>query len=328
MGSCSVALAVAGHGAWALAWGTVAGSLAYTASLWLMARDRPDLALWRTSREDLRGVLGFGVPAAGSSLLARLIFDIDYLIVGRLVGAVAVGYYTLAFRIPELLIVNVFFVLSGVTFPLYSRMKDDAVRLGRSYLFSVRLFSLYGVCAGVGLAVAAPVVVPVVFGEKWSDAVVPLVALALYAACRAVGVGANDVFKALGRPGLSVRLSLIRLVVLTPVLVAGAHWWGMVGVAWAQLGTSLLFTLLLQGVAIRVLGLTWRDLGSAVAPALLAGSAVAVAGFAVAQLPLVPVASLVAVVAAGTAAAAAVLLVGYPSLLREVRGRLRTPSAA
>jgi PST family polysaccharide transporter len=219
-------------------------------------------------------------------------------------------------------------VLSGVTFPLYSRIKDDAARLGRSYLFSVRLFSLYGVCAGVGLAVAAPFVVPVVFGEKWSDAVVPLVALALYAACRAVGVGANDVFKALGRPGLSVRLSLVRLVVLTPALVAAAHWWGMVGVAWAQLATSLLFTLLLQGVAIRVLGLAWRDLGSAVAPALLAGAAVAVTGLVVAQLPLVPAASLFAVVVGGAAAAFAVLLVGYPSLVRDVRGRLRAPSSS
>ena len=328
MGACSVALASTGYGAWALAWGTVAGSVAYAAALWLLADDRPDLALWRTSRQDLREVLGYGVPVAGSSLLARLIFDIDYLIVGRLAGAVAVGYYTLAFRIPELLIVNVFFVLSGVMFPLYSRMKDDAVRLGRSYLFSVRLFSLYGVCAGVGLAVAAPFLVPVVFGDAWSDAVVPLVALSLYAACRAVGVGANDVFKALGRPGLSVRLSLIRLVVLTPVLVAAAHGWGMVGVAWAQVGTSFVFTLLLQGVAIHVLGLTWRDLGSAVAPALLAGSAVGVTGLAVAQLPLAPVASLAAVVVGGAAAAAAVLLVGYPSLVREVRGRLHAPSAA
>jgi PST family polysaccharide transporter len=328
MGACSVGLAFAGHGAWALAWGTVAGSLAYAASLWLLAEGRPDLALWRTSREDLREVLGYGVPVAGSSLLARLIFDIDYLIVGRLLGAAAVGYYTLAFRIPELLIVNVFFVLSGVTFPLYSRMRDDAGRLGRSYLFSVRVFSLYGVCAGVGLAVAAPFVVPVVFGEKWGDAVVPLVALALYAACRAVGVGANDVFKALGRPGLSVRLSLVRLVVLAPALVVAAHWWGMVGVAWAQLATSLVFALLLQGVAMRVLRLTWRDLAAAVAPALLAGAAVAVAGLLVAQLPLVPVASLFAVVVGGIAAAAAVLLVGYPSLVRDLRGRLRAPSAA
>lgn len=328
MGSCSVWLAFAGEGAWALAWGTVAGSVAYTVSLWLLAENRPDWALWRTSRQDLREVLGYGVPVAGSSLLARLIFDIDYLIVGRIVGAVAVGYYTLAFRIPELLIVNVFFVLSGVTFPLYSRMKDDAARLGRSYLLSVRLFSLYGVCAGVGLAVAAPFLVPVVFGEKWSDAVVPLIALALYAACRAVGVGANDVFKALGRPGLSVRLSLIRLVVLTPALVVAASWWGMVGVAWAQLATSLVFTLLLQGVAIRVLGLTWGDLGSAIAPALLAGAAVAGAGLLVAQLPLVPAASLFAVVVGGAAAGSVVLLVGCPGLVREVRGRLRAPSSA
>src|SRR4051812_26482214 len=201
-GIVSVALALAEQGAWALAWGTVSGSVAYAAACWLLLTDKPDLAVWRARRDDLRRVLAYGIPVAGSALLSKLIFNVDYLIVGRLLGAGALGYYTLAFRIPEMVIVNVFFVLSAVAFPMFSRLRGDLTGMGTAYLFSVRLYSLYGVSAGVGLAVVAPVAVPLLFGPRWEAAVEPLVALALYAACRSIGVGANDVYKALGRPGL------------------------------------------------------------------------------------------------------------------------------
>ena len=55
----------------------------------------------------------------------------------------------------------------------------------------------------------------------------------MYAALRSLGAGANDVYKAMGRPGLSVRFSLLRLVVLVPVLLFATRW-GIAGVAWAQ----------------------------------------------------------------------------------------------
>ncbi|WP_369131772.1 lipopolysaccharide biosynthesis protein [Modestobacter sp. I12A-02662] len=319
-GLVSVSLAFAGHGAWALAWGTVAGSATYAVAGWLLLDDRPDLALWRTTRQDVRAVLGYGLPVAGSSLLARLIFDIDYLVVGRIAGAVALGYYTLAFRLPELVILNVFYVLTAVVFPLYSRMRDDPARLREGYLFSVRVFSLYGVCAGAGLAVAAPLVVPVLFGDQWDAAVVPLVALSIYTALRAVGGGgATEIYKALGRPSVSVYLSLIRLAVLVPALLLAARWWGMEGVAWAQVATSFAFALLMQGVAAHVLELRWRDIAAAIAPALPTGAAIVVVGLLLSRLPLPPAAALAVVVAGGAATAVAVLSLVSPSLVRQLR---------
>ena len=91
-GGVAVGLAFAGHGAWALAWGTVAGTVSYAAATWALLPERPDLAVWRTTRAGLRQVLGYGMPVAGSTMLAKLIFDVDYLIIGRLLGATALGY--------------------------------------------------------------------------------------------------------------------------------------------------------------------------------------------------------------------------------------------
>lgn len=328
-GGVSVVLAFAGYGAWSIAWGAVAGAATYAAAAWLLLPERPDVRFWRSARSDLRAVLGYGAPVASSSLLGRLIFDADYLIVGGVLGAEALGYYTLAFRIPELLIINFFYVLASVTFPLYARARSDPERLRRGYLLSIRVQALYGVSAGVGLAVVASALVPVIFGDKWAPAVSPLIALALYAACRSIGAGANEVYKALGRPGLAVKLSILRFAILVPALWFATRW-GFAGVAWAQLCVAAVFLLLMQGLAAHVLELRWRELVVAVAPALLAGGVVAAVGLLFASVPLPQTVGLVLTVFAGVVAAGLAIVIAYPALLRELlsmisRGRADAP---
>ena len=316
-GAVTLGLLLTGHGALSLAVGTVAGSLGYTLACWLLVRERVSWALWRVRREELAAALRFGGPVAGSSLLARLIFDIDYLIVGALLGAQALGYYTLAFRLPELIIINVFFVLSTVLFPLYSRARAEHRRLQRGYLISMQIQSLYGVTAGIGLAVVAPVVVPLVFGDQWSGAVVPLILLSLYAAARSLGVGANDVYKALGRPALSVSVGFCRLLVLLPVLVVATRW-GITGVAAAQVAVALLFAVGMQAVAARVMRIRPAELLRATAPAAECGLVLAGVGGLIHLLPLHPLTGAILTIVAGVGSVYTVLRLRHPALLSHL----------
>lgn len=324
----SIWLALAGLEAAALVWGTVAGALVYLVAAWALLPTRPAIDVWRTSATGLRTVLGYGLPAAGGLLLAKLVFDIDYLIVGRVLGAEALGYYTMAFRIPEMVIINVFYVLSSVTFPLYSRAREDIGRLRRGYLGSIRIQTAYGVCASLGVAAVAPVLVPVLMGPNWVPAVAALVPLAVYTAVRSLGAGGNDVYKALGRPWLSVRISLLRLVVLIPTLYLATRW-GFSGVAWAQAVAAAAFAVLMQGVALRVIGLRWTQWLRSAGPGLAAGLATgAAAGGVVLLLPGPDAVVLAVAVVAGAAAAALLLRLTAPSLGGELRGLLRRRTAA
>lgn len=136
MGTVTLALAFTDHGAMSLAVGTAAGSVAYAATCWFLVGRHAPWQIWRVRKDALRANIKYGAPVAGSSILARLIFDIDYLIIGLLLGAHALGFYTLAFRLPEVLILNVFFVLSTVLFPLYAQVRGEPDRLRAGYLTS------------------------------------------------------------------------------------------------------------------------------------------------------------------------------------------------
>jgi lipopolysaccharide exporter len=323
-GVVSIALAATGAGAWAIVWGYVAGGAVCTVAAWVLCDYRPGLRFARSLTPPVtRRLLGYGGPAAGQALLAALIFDVDYLIVGSVLGAEALGVYTLAFRLPQVAIIGVFAVLSSVAFPMFSRARADPDRLKRGYLTSVRLQSAYGVAAGVGLFMVSPMVVPVVFGPQWAAAVVPLEGLALYAAARALGAGAIDVYKGIGRPQLGLAVALVRLALLVPALLLAASYGGIDAVAWTQAALAVAFAAGMQAVAARIVGLGPADLGRAVRPALaLAGGIVVGAGAVRWGLTGPEGLRLVAAVVAGAAAGLVVLWRVDADFLHESRALL------
>jgi PST family polysaccharide transporter len=324
----SIALAIAGAGPWAIVWGYLAGSAASCLTAWIVVPYRPGPSALRLRWPVARRLLAYGAPAAGQGLLAALIFDIDYVIVGRSLGAEPLGTYTLAFRLPQLLIINVFFVLSAVAFPMFSRVSDDAERLRRGYLTTLRLQTAYGVAAGAGLFVIAPLLVPVVFGSRWEGSVAALGALALYASARALGAGAVDVYKGIGRPGLAATVSVVRFAVLVPALLIAVGG-GIEAVAWTQAALALVFAVGMQGVAMRILGIAPGELRDTLRPALaLAAGAALGAGLVRWGLPGEGAGHLVAALVAGTAVAMAAVWVVDAQFVRDVRGLLRGRRAA
>ncbi len=318
-GLISIGLALFGFGPWAIVYGYLAGSAVWTVVVWQLVDYRVSPDFWRIRRSTLVPLLTYGLPAAASTFLLTLVFNVDYLIVGRRLGAPALGLYTLGFRIPELLIINVFSVLSVVAFPLYRLAHDQPGKIQRGYLLGLRFQATFGVAAGVGLAVVAPMVVHVLFGPRWEGTVVPLEALALYAAFRSLGVGPNDVFRAIGRPGLLTVLSLIRLAAVAPALLVATAF-GINGVSWAQAIVALPLAIFMQVIASRILGIpTWRLL-AALGPSLAVGVATGLgAGLVRLWLPGPDALRLFAAVLAGGLAGLAALAASDRRLLLEVR---------
>ena len=99
-GITSIALAIAGFGAWSLIIGYLAGSVALTVVLWIMVDWRPRL---KPKREHLPKMLRFGGMLTAVDITAAVFSNTDYTFIGRVLGATQLGLYTLGFRLPELL---------------------------------------------------------------------------------------------------------------------------------------------------------------------------------------------------------------------------------
>jgi lipopolysaccharide exporter len=318
-GAVWIGLAIAGLGVWALVLGYLAGYSVGSAILWRYVDYRPGRSSWRVRWSTVRPLLTFSAPLVGSVLLLSLINDVDYLIVGRRLGTTALGYYTIAFRVPQMVISNSFLVFSQVLIPVLVRAGLDSARLRRGYLRTLRLQTTFGFSAAVGLAVVAPLLVPVLFGARWAPAIMPMVALSLYATVRSLAWGATDVYKAIGRPGLAFLSSLLWLLALVPALLLGSRL-GIEGVAWSQLGVALVASLVMHETAIRRMNLPHRKLPAALGPALLAALGTALAAGAIRLwLPGPAAIRLAAALIAGAGAGLAVLHIADRDYLPRMR---------
>jgi O-antigen/teichoic acid export membrane protein len=305
-GIVAIPLAFAGYGAWALVIGQVAGVIAGAALSWVVLPWMPRLTV---DRRLTRSLLGFGVPFAYNNGLHAVMSTIDYIIVGRVLGTMALGIYTVAFRIPELLVLSTVAAFNRVAFPAFASVQNDPAALRRGYLRSIRFLATLIVPICLGLAVAARPIVLVFFGDTWTDTIPLVRLLALYALVSVVTSTDGDAYKAMGIPGLLARLGTVRIALMIPALYVGTRW-GLIGVAVAMLVVGVVMTIARVLVSSRVLGAGVGSILGELMPATVAGlamSAAVVATLLVTASGALLV-QLVCSVAVGAAAYTAVLL--------------------
>lgn len=230
-GVMSVALAFMGWGAWSLVIGQVVGEGVATLLLWATSSWRPSLVLERSL---LKPMAGYGSQIMMSNGLGTLVADVDYFIIASLLGETALGLYTLAFRIPEMLVSNLSRAVSAVAFPVAARLQSDLGALRDAYLRMQRYMLLLLAPLGLGLAAATPTIMHALFQSRWDPAIPVMQLLSVYMALGAISHWPGVVYKAIGRPAILNALSLTKLTMLVPVLWAGASIGGIEGVAWGQ----------------------------------------------------------------------------------------------
>jgi PST family polysaccharide transporter len=224
------------------------------------------------------------------------------LIVGRYLGATALGVYMLGFQIPRLVIKQFYSALSEVIFPVFSRMREESSHLGEGFLNTIRYTSILTVPMAVGLSLVADPLVRTLFGDKWLDAIPITAAIAIYTLIGSLYFASGDVFKAQGRPEIVTRLHIFNLIVLIPALYwAAAIQGSLVAVGWMQVAVVLLVGAVRTVVAGRLLHFSMFDFIKVLMPTLIASAimAVAVQGVMTVTFDAAPIIRLIAGIVAG-----------------------------
>ena len=106
-----------GFGAWSLIIGQLLGEVVHTLALWRVHPWRPRFVIvW----QKVWSLLAYGLGIVAVGLLGNGAKNIDYLVVSAWLGAVSLGFYYLAFRLPELVVLSVFQIANDVLFPFYA----------------------------------------------------------------------------------------------------------------------------------------------------------------------------------------------------------------
>jgi lipopolysaccharide exporter len=288
-----------GHPVLGLALSRVIGQMSVIALANRMApeRYRPGFD-WHAAKQ----LFHFGAPLTGSRVVALTIANIDFIIVGHLLGAQQLGYYNLAFNICGWPLTVFGAILMSVTTPVLSRVRNSPSELSRHLeagLSGISAASFF-VCAML-CGLAAPLI-EAVYGQQWYPAWGPLVMLSIFGAAQTVLIIFWDLLVALGMTRRLLAIQVVWVGALGPAMYFGVRDWQTRGAGFAHAVVVVCVVLPVYLLVLRArtsVGLAWFR-RSVVIPALAAVVCGATA-FGASHLVDSPYAQLALGLAVGTA---------------------------
>jgi O-antigen/teichoic acid export membrane protein len=256
-GLTGVLLALMGAGVWSLVFQTLMMTAATSVLLWILTTWRPQL---RFSRAEVKSISGYSLNLTGFNIFNYFARNADYFLIGRYLGAHMLGYYLLAYRVLLLPLQTVSYVVGRVTFPMYSRVQTDNVRLRYLYLRVVEAIALVTFPLMLGIWATADVFVQVVFGPQWLPTTAVLIVIfAPLGMLHSITVTVGGIYQAKGRTDLLFRWGIFSGSLAIASFVIGLRW-NVIGVALTYALVSCAIAYLNFALPFRLVNLKIRDL--------------------------------------------------------------------
>ncbi len=231
-----VVAAYAGLGVWSLVIQTLITSGLHTVSLWLISPWRPSLIF---SLAALKSMFAFGSNMLFSSLLATFFDNLYHVFIGKVFSAAALGFYTRANSLKDMVLDMTSRNLSRVLFPAMASIQDDNERLRRVYRKYITLITFLHFPLMLGLAATAAPLINLLFSEQWAESVLFFQLMCLSALLYPLSLINLEVLKVKGRSDLFFRLELIKRA-MTLVMILITIRWGIVAILIGQIINSII----------------------------------------------------------------------------------------
>lgn len=248
-GGLSIGLAVMGYGVWSLVLGQLAGVSISAFLLWMVVPWRPHLLIRSNIASQL---FTYGFAIMTDRAFTTIADSFDYVLIGRFFNTTALGIYTLAYRLPDLLIINTLGVLAAVFFPAFASVQNQQDVLRKSFLSTMRYVQLLVTPLCLGMFVGADPIIRVFFGEQWLQSIPIMQVLSMYTLVLSIGFHVGDIYKAIGRPDILLKLAIPILIIRLIALWIGSQY-SLIGIAIGHLVAATIEVIIRATVTIKVL---------------------------------------------------------------------------
>jgi len=234
----AMVMAFSGFGVWALVVQSLVAPAITTVLAWITSHWRPTLTF---ARDEFKTMATFGGQVLGVEFVAMLRAWAEAAVISATLGIAALGYMNIAQRLVQVVQDLTGSAIVPVTQVAFAKIRNEPERLRAAYLRALQLTYFALSLPLTLLAVAAPLVVPIVFGPGWEQSyqVAQILALA-----GTLTVGAwldHGLFYGVGKPGLWFVYALVIDGITFGTTAVLAHL-GLMAVAWGFLGVCLVAT--------------------------------------------------------------------------------------
>ena len=247
----AVAIAMIYHSYWALVVGTLVSQATNVIVSYLVLPFRPSVTF-----RHMREFFSFSAWLTAGQIVNTLNWRFDYLLVGKMLGGTALGYYSVGSNLAMMPTREATAPLTQTIYPGFSSIRDDPPRLAAAYQRAQALVAAVALPAGIGVAVVADPLVRLALGEKWVPIIFIIQSLASVFALQTLGSLVQPLGMAKGETKLLFIRDTQMLCVRVPVMIAGLMLAGLQGVVIGRVFTGLLAALVNMVLVRRLTGVT------------------------------------------------------------------------
>ena len=275
-GVTGVALAILRAGVWSLVVMYLANILVTTVLNLVFSDWQPRR---RFSTAALKELWGFTGNVLGFNFVNYWARNADNILIGKFLGAAALGYYSRAYGLMLVPITQIISVVSNVMFAALSAIQEDITRVRSIFLRAIGLISLLVFPMMTGLLIVAESFVLALFGEKWVSMIPTLRILALVGAIQSLSNPTGWLYLSQGRADWYFRWGAVRAAVLVSAIAMGLVLGSIETVAVCYAIANLL--LLFPDIAIsgKLVGIGLKDVLRTIAGSLVDSGLMALAVF-------------------------------------------------
>jgi len=231
----------------------------------------------RIGKQEFKELWSFGGGHFGARILNYTSRNADNIIIGKVLGDVALGYYNLAYR----LLFKPFQILGTVTYRVFfsgfSKLQDDLKRFKSAYLALTENICLILFPVGALFVALGPEIVVLLAGEKWLPAapVVQIFGVTIFVQTVATPLG--YIYLGRGRTNIIFRWAVLTSAMDIVSFLIGVRF-GIIGVAIGYLAVESVLLIPKLIVAGRLIDLKLVETLTAAKAPFLAGLTAAIVG--------------------------------------------------
>lgn len=220
-----IVFAYLGFGVWSLVIKSLSTAVLQCITYWVINRWRP---YWIFSWDSFVELFQYG-----SFLFLTVVFNALYhnvlsLVIGRSFSPSALGYFTQAKKMEDIPRSSISSVVTSVSFPVFSEMKDDKNRLRNAVQSCLKSVMFINLPIMLILIVVAKPLILLLFTEKWEQSIPCFQALCVYGIFYTPNELNRGVTKAIGKSKITLLILMLQRTLGLSLVFSGLYW-GMKG---------------------------------------------------------------------------------------------------
>lgn len=264
-GIIGIILAHHGFGVWSLVYQFLAFTIINAFLLWILSPWRPRL---RFALSDIKDIFHFSAHLTGFNILNYFSRNIDQLLIGKFLGAQALGYYSLAYKIMLYPLQNISAIIGKVMFPALSKIQGNLFKVREIYTQMIKKIALITFPFMAVVFATAPEFTRVIWGERW-EPMIPLIRmLSVCGMAQSIHTTCGGLLLSQGKSKLQLYLGLWSALLNTAAISIGLRW-GIYGVAACYLIIQILWISYAQQICNKTIELELNNFIRSLWPILL-----------------------------------------------------------